>query len=101
MARPVIAVVVAAVALSIAGTASAAQLIDRNATGVRIRANAKGEAMLTYHKGSAVKHILVWGAINALTPREGGRQTKFKLDYSGGWGTKHTVYWKHFPGSCG
>jgi hypothetical protein len=101
MARPVIAVVVAAVALSLVGTASAAQLIDRNATGVQIRANAKGEAMLTYHKGSAVKHVLVWGAINALTPREGGHQAKFKLDYSGGWGTKHTVYWKNFPGSCG
>jgi hypothetical protein len=101
MVRPVIAVVVVAVALSLAGTASAAQLIDRNATGVQIRVNAKGEAMLTYHKGSAVKHILVWGAINALTPREGAHQAKFKLDYSGGWGTKHTVYWKHFPGSCG
>jgi hypothetical protein len=101
MARPVIAVFAAAFALSLAGTASAAQLIDRNATGVQIRANAKGEAMLTYHKGGAVKHILVWGAINAITPREGGHQTKFKLDYSGGWGSRHTVYWKHFPGSCG
>ncbi len=88
-------------ALGAAGAASAAQLIDRNATGVQIKVNAKGEAMLTYRKGSAVKHVLVWGAINALTPREGGQQAKFKLDYSGGWGTKHTVYWKHFPGSCG
>ena len=87
----------AAFALSLAGTASAAQLIDRNATGVQIMANAKGEAMLTYHKGSAVKHILVWGAINAITPREGGHQTKFKLDYSGGWGTKHTRLLEALP----
>jgi hypothetical protein len=90
-----------AVALGAAGTASAAQLIDRNATGVQIRANAKGEAMLTYHKGGAVKHVLVWGAINALTPRAGAHQAKFRLDYSGGWGSRHTVYWKHFSGACG
>ncbi len=88
-------------ALAAVGSASAAQLIDRNATGVQIRANAKGEAMITYHKGGAVKHVLVWGAINAIAPREGAHQAKFKLDYSGGWGTRHTVYWKHFPGSCG
>ena len=40
-------VVVTAVALAPTGTASAAQLIDRNATGVKIAANAKGEALLT------------------------------------------------------
>jgi hypothetical protein len=88
-------------ALAAVGSASAAQLIDRNAAGVQIRANAKGEAMITYRKAGAVKHVLVWGAINAVAPHEGGHQAKFKLDYSGGWGTRHTVYWKHFPGSCG
>ena len=56
--------------------------------------------MLTYHKGSAVKHVLVWGAINAITPREGAHQAKFKLDYSGGWGTKHIVYWKTSPAAA-
>ena len=101
VARVLLTVLVVASAFALADGASAAQLIDRNATNVQIRANAKGEAMLTYRKGGATKHILVWGAINAFTPHEGGHQTKFKLDYSGGWGTKHTVYWKHFPGSCG
>jgi hypothetical protein len=81
--------------------ASAAQLIDRNATGVQIRADAKGEMLLTYHKGAAVRHVLVWGAVNALAPKEGARQVTFKLDYSGGWGSRHTLYWKHFPGRCG
>ncbi|MDX6486934.1 MAG: hypothetical protein QOF43_2087 [Gaiellaceae bacterium] len=88
-------------AFAVTGVASAAQLIDRNASGVKISANAKGEAMLTYHKGSAVKHVLVWGAVNAIAPRQGAQQAKFKLDYSGGWGTRHTVYWRHFPGTCG
>src|SRR2546423_14112760 len=71
--------------LAVAGTASAAQLIDRNASGVRIAANAKGEAMLTYRAHGAVRHVLVWGAINARTPAAGGQQVKLKVDYSGGW----------------
>jgi hypothetical protein len=102
-AAAVAAAFVAALSASFwgAGVASAAQLIDRNATGVQIKANTKGEMMLTYHKGAQVKHVLVWGAINALAPRQGARQVKFKLDYSGGWGSRHTVYWKHFPGGCG
>jgi hypothetical protein len=45
--------------------------------------------------------VLVWGAINALPPTQGARQVKFKLDYSGGWGTRHTLYWKHFGSTCG
>ena len=53
--------------------------------------------MLTYHKGSAVKHVLVWGAINAIAPREGAHQAKFKLDYSGGWGTNHTRLLEALP----
>ena len=87
--------------LALPGVASAAQLIDRNATGVQIRIDAKGEAMLTYHKAGAVKHVLVWGAVNAIAPREGAHQQKFKVDYSGGWGTYHKVLWKGFPGKCG
>src|SRR4051794_3286144 len=87
--------------LALPATASAAQLIDRNATGVQIRTNIKGEALLTYHKGGAVKHILVWGAINAHAPTAGGHQAKFQLDYSGGWGRYHSLYWKSFSGGCG
>jgi hypothetical protein len=92
---------VAFVFLAVPGVASAAQLIDRNATNVHIAINAKGQALLTYRKGGATKHVLVWGAINALPPTPGARQVKLKVDYSGGWGTYHTVYWKHFAGSCG
>jgi hypothetical protein len=99
--RALLAAVVVAFAFASAGVASAAQLIDRNAVGVQIRANAKGEALITYRKAGAFKHVLVWGAINAIAPREGAHQAKFKLDYSGGWGTRHTLYWKHFTGGCG
>ena len=87
--------------LALPGVASAAQLIDRNATGVHIAVNAKGQALLTYHKGSSLHHVLVWGAINALPPAAGGRQVKLKVDYAGGWGTYHTLYWKSFGSACG
>jgi hypothetical protein len=99
--RALVAAAVLVSAFSLADAASAAQLIDRNATGVQIKANAKGEAIVTYHKGSLVRHVLLWGAINALPPAEGGHQVKFKVDYSGGWGARHTLYWKSFGGACG
>src|SRR5207245_11483775 len=51
---------VAMFALALAGGASAAQLIDRNATGVKLAVNAKGEAMLTYRAAGQLKHVLVW-----------------------------------------
>ena len=102
MRRVAAAVALLAIAcLGMAGAASAAQLIDRDATGVQISVNTKGEALLTYRKGGVVKHVLVWGAVNALDPIVGTRQVKFQLDYSGGWGKYHTLYWKTFSGACG
>jgi len=97
----VVVTVLATVGLGVAGGASAAQLIDRDAVGVQLSINAKGEALLTYRKGSTAKHVLVWGAVNALVPSPGAQQVKFSLDYAGGWGKYHTLYWKSFAGSCG
>jgi hypothetical protein len=100
--RPfLVLIALVAVALAATGPASAAQLIDRNATDVKITADAKGEALLTYSKAGAVKHVLVWGAENAQVPAPGATQAKFQLDYSGGWGRYHTVYWKTFRNTCG
>jgi hypothetical protein len=90
-----------AVALALAGSASAAQLIDRNAAGVKIAANTRGEALLTYTTGGKVKHVLVWGAVGAKVPAPGGKQVKFRLDYAGGYGKYRTTYWKTFASSCG
>jgi hypothetical protein len=87
--------------LALPGVASAAQLIDRNASNVKIAVNAKGEALFTYNKADGPHHVLVWGAINAIAPQEGAHQAKFKLDYSGGWGSRHTLYWKKFGSACG
>ena len=91
-------VAVLAAALAIACTASASQLIARNATAVKIAANGKGDALVTYRLGNRVRRVLVWGAINARPPAEGTRQVEFKVDYSGGWRTRHTT---KFSGTCG
>jgi hypothetical protein len=93
--------VVAAALLGVPAPALASQLVDRNATGVKLATNAKGEALLTYSKAGKVKHVLVWGAVNALQPQQGAHQVKFSLDYAGGYGKYRTVYWKTFGSSCG
>ncbi|HEX4518791.1 MAG TPA: hypothetical protein VH063_04325 [Gaiellaceae bacterium] len=77
---------------SVAG-ASASQLVDRNATGVHLQLNAKGEALLTYESKGVFHHVLAWGAVNALPSTVGGRQLKLRLDYSGG----YEKYFKENP----
>ncbi|MFN2627524.1 MAG: hypothetical protein ABR569_02660, partial [Gaiellaceae bacterium] len=76
------------------------QLIDRDANGVQLAVNVKGEAMLTYRVAGLLKHVLVWGAVGARQPSESTPQVKFEKDYSGGWGRYHRVYWKTFVSGC-
>jgi hypothetical protein len=98
--RALLVLAAAAAALAFTGTASAAQLIDRDATGLRLSVNSRGEALLTYRKNGAVKHVLVWGAINARPAVAGTQQVKFHLDYAGGWGKYRSLYWQHFTNTC-
>jgi len=44
--------------------------------------------------------VLVWGAINARFPAPGTQQARFRLDYSGGWGTYRKDTWKTFRNTC-
>src|SRR6059058_877578 len=83
-----------------ASTANASTLIDRNASGVKLTVNAKGEALVTYAAAGKAKHVLAWGATNAIAPTRARTQVDFKLDYAGGWGKYHTDYWKTFKGGC-
>jgi hypothetical protein len=82
------------VALALSGNALASQLVDRNATGVQLKANTNGKALLVYHAHGALRHVLVWGAVNALFPSTSEPQVKFKLDYSGG------KNWQGFTNMC-
>jgi hypothetical protein len=100
MARLGVAIGLALAALAWSSSAFAAQLIDRNATGVKLMLNQKNEALLTYHAGGKLKHVLIWGAIDAAQPKQGEHQVKFKVDYAGGWGKYHKLYWQTFGGQC-
>jgi hypothetical protein len=76
-----------AVALSLLvllpASASASQLIDRNAHRVRLAVNTRGEALLTYSAHGSVHHVRAWGAINARNPNPHVPQVQFHKDYSG------------------
>ena len=76
-------------------------MIDRNATKVKLAVNGNGVALLTYRSEGRLNHTLAWGAINARTPTRGMKQVKFKLDYSGGWGSHRKAMWKGFRNACG
>jgi hypothetical protein len=94
-----VTVLLAAAALPVA--ASASQMIDRNAKGVRLAVNAKGTALLTYRARGRVHHVLAWGAVNARVPTRGARQVAFRVDYSGGWGSQRRLVWRNFKNACG
>jgi len=99
--RRVAAIGLALLPLLAASTATASQLIDRNATGVKLEVNAKGEAMITYTARGTLKHVLAWGAVNAIPPNQSRPQVAFKLDYSGGYGKYHIAqYWTKMGGVC-
>jgi hypothetical protein len=85
---------------ALAGPARASQLIDRDATNVRLQVNAQGQALLTYQARGRLWHVLAWGGINARHPAEGRSQIRLKLDYAGGWGTYRREVWKGFRNAC-
>ena len=88
-------------AASMAPSATASQLVDRNASGVRLAVNGRGEALITYTAHARLKHVLAWGAINARTPSQAQPQVAFRLDYAGGLGKYHRAYWRTFGHQCG
>jgi hypothetical protein len=87
--------------VALPAAASASQMIDRNARGVRLAVNAKGTALLTYRARGKTHHVLAWGAVNARVPTRGVRQVAFRVDYSGGWGSQRRLVWKSFRNVCG
>src|ERR687887_1673005 len=93
-------VAAALVAAALPSAAAASQLVDRNAAGVQLAVNRKGEAMITYRVAGKVRRVLVWGAINARFPSPFARQVRLKKDYAGGWGKYRRPYWRGFPKPC-
>ena len=93
----------AALAFSGAGRATASQTLgDLNVTNLTLAVNMKGEALLTYNRQTGLlRHVLVWGAINALPPSQDVPQVRFQMDYSGGLAKYHNPgYWTKFKNAC-
>ena len=93
-------VVVALLAVAAPVSAHASQLIDRNASHVRLEVNRRGQALLTYRADGGVRRVLAWNAMNALPPSADRPQAAFRLDYSGGWRTYRRPFWKTFRDAC-
>jgi hypothetical protein len=102
--RLFVLVLACACMLGFSATANASQMIERNPRHVTLAVNKNGTALITYQRQNGqVMHVLAWGAVNArLRPaRRGAPQVKFKIDYSGGWGSHHhQLVWKHFKNVC-
>ena len=101
MLKPIFACVACVVALALPASASASQMIAKNAKGVRLAVNRSGVALLTYRNEGRLRHTLAWGAINARTPTRGASQVRFRVDYSGGWGSRRRDVWRGFRNACG
>ena len=64
--------------------------------------NRSGVALLTYRSEGRLQPRSAWGAINARNSDDAGcRQVSFRLDYSGGWGSRRKDLWRGFRNACG
>jgi hypothetical protein len=96
--------VLVAVAAAFAGLpslASASQLIARNTSSERIEVSSSGRALITYHGQGRLQRVLVWGAVNARPPTPEVPQSRFRVDYSGGWRSHGKAVWKSLRNVCG
>src|SRR5215212_6127041 len=99
--RRLILLTVAACAASGSTPAWASEIIARNASRITLKANAKGEALVSYSETGKAKTLLVWGAVNAISPTTARAQVAFHLDYAGGWGKyRSATYAKTFADGC-
>ena len=90
------------VAGAFASSASGSQLIDRNAKGVKLAVGADGTALLTYRARGKVRHVLAWGAVDAIAPTLARKQVRLRLDYSGGWSRYDKAKaWRRVKNACG
>jgi hypothetical protein len=92
--------VLAAAATVAPATASASELIDRNAQNVKLQVAENGQALLSYNARGKRWNVLAWGAVNAVAPTPTRKQVAFRLDYSGGYGTYKKDVWKTFANAC-
>jgi hypothetical protein len=88
--------------LALASSAAGSQQLgDVDVAGVTLQVDGRGQALLTYtRRDGATRHVLVWGAVDALPPSRDRPQVRFRVDYSGGWKTHGRQVWKTFRNRC-
>jgi hypothetical protein len=64
--------------------AHASQLVDRNASAIRLGLGRDGVAVVTYRARGATRRVLFWGAAGARPPTAGVAQVRLRADYTGG-----------------
>ena len=89
----------AAAALILAAPAAGSEIFAVDATNVTLEVNGD-TALLSYAANGKPRHVLVWGAINALASGSPSPQTSFRRDYSGGWNSRGRAVWSHFVDQC-
>jgi hypothetical protein len=92
-----------AAAWAASGAFASATLPDRDVVNTTLKVNAGGVALLQYTTTAGLRrNVLFWGAVNAVpNPTLGATQQAFKIDYTGGWKSRHNgKYWRTFRNAC-
>jgi hypothetical protein len=79
--------------------ARGSDLLDLNAQHVTLEVQGT-RALVQYTAGGRVRHVLVWGAVNARSPASGLPQVRFERDFSGGLSSEHRAVWRTFRNEC-
>ena len=57
-------------------------------------------ALVSYTAKGKRRHLLAWGAVNALASTSEAPQVSFRRDYSGGWKSRGRAVWSRFLNRC-
>ena len=92
---------VAVAGLAPGGSSASQQLADADVSEVSLKVNADGVALVSYRRANGeLRHVLAWGAVNAVEPSPTTAQVRFQLDYAGGWRKYRRPAWRTFRDAC-
>jgi len=85
----------------VSAPAQASQLVARHTSAERLSVSPDGRAIVTFRADGRLRHVLVWGAVDARMPSTSRKQVEFQIDYSGGWKRFGQPLWKARRNACG
>lgn len=87
------------VALALAAPAAASDVFALDARNVSLAVDGS-TALVSYSEKGRPRHLLAWGAINALPSGTDRPQTAFRRDFTGGVKSRGRAVWKRFANRC-